>query len=353
MTERAQRATGGPNGGKQMSDSDTNETTRDNTEDASSTRSGRRRVLRGIGVTGAAVTIGAGGQAAAADPGSRSGEDVVSDNHTDLGADEIPTSAQFWSFTNSDKSVAELIRACDEAGYHSVEPYQLDDEDAIATALDETDVVMGSAHVGSIVSDVENDPAAVADTYSQFGDPVLINPIEDDIDWTSRAAVEGFADRMNAAATDLADEGLTLGYHNHDHEFQTVGDGTVAYDVFAEALDDDVHLQLDVGWVRTGGADPIQYVIDYADRIGSIHMKNMLDGDFTEIDEGIVGMRGVATAARRAADVDYLIYEYDQAPNPMESLNTGADWLNRLNGPWEPPGICAAPYDRHPATFNK
>jgi sugar phosphate isomerase/epimerase len=337
-----------------MSESDTTQAEQNSTGNASSTRPNRRRVLQGIGAAGAAIAVGAGGSAATEIPESRTGGSIANDAHPELDDDEIPTSAQFWSFNNADMSVAELIQACADAGYHSVEPYELDDEDAIATALDETDVVMGSAHVGSIVSDIENDPAAVADTYSQFGDPVLIDPIEDDIDWTTRSEVESFADRMNSAAADLADEGLTLGYHNHDHEFQTVGDGTVAYDVFAENLSGDVHLQIDAGWVRAGGEDPIQYIIDYASQVGSIHMKNVMNGDPAEIDEGIVGMRGVATAARRAAGVDYLIYEYDNAPNPMESMETGADWLNKLNGPWEPGGICAVPgFNVHPAKLHR
>lgn len=62
-------------------------------------------------------------------------------------------------------------------------------------------------------------------------------------------------------------------------------------------------------------------------------MKDMTaDGEFTEIGEGDVDMEAVATAAREEADVDYLIYEYDGAPSPIESMNTGADFLEDING---------------------
>lgn len=40
-----------------------------------------------------------------------------------------------------------------------------------------------------------------------------------------------------------------------------------------------------------------------------------------------------ADVGRTAADVDYLIYEYDRAPNPLESLHNGADYLQTWNGP--------------------
>ena len=342
-----------------MSESDTTHTEAE-TEETSSGGPNRRRVLQGIGAAGAAVAVGMGGQAGADSPDARTGGSVPRDEHTELEDNGIPVSAQFWSFRNRDgdgmaggRSVAEVIEACAEAGYHAVEPYYLDDEDAIATALEDTGLEMGSAHVE--LGDIEGNVSSIAETYKQFGEPTLIHPGEGPDTFATESSIVDFAERMNTVADQLADEGLEFGYHNHDHEFQTIeGGDEIAYDVFASNLNDNVHLQIDAGWVRTGGADPIQYIIEYSDKVGSIHMKNMMDGEFTEIDEGIVGMRGVATAARRAADVDYLIYEYDEPPNPMGSLEIGSDWLNRLNQPWEPGGICAIPNFRvHPAKLHR
>lgn len=344
-----------------MSDQDTTHTEADNTGDTSAGPN-RRRVLQGLGAAGAAIAVGAGGQAGADAPQGRTGGGVVRDEHTELEDEDIPTSAQFWSFRDRDsdsaqmaggRSVAEIIEACADAGYHAVEPYYLDDEDAIATALEDTGLEMGSAHVS--LGDIEGNVSSVADTYSQFGDPILVHPYEGPDTWGTESSIMEFVDRMNSVADALADEGMTLGYHNHDFEFQTVeGSDQVAYDIFAENVNDNVALQIDAGWVRTGGADPIQYIIDYADKVELIHMKNMLDGEFVEIDEGIVGMRGVATAARRAADVQYLIYEHDEPEDQMESLEVGGDWLNRLNGPWEPGGICAIPnFTVHPAKLHQ
>jgi len=94
------------------------------------------------------------------------------------------------------------------------------------------------------------------------------------------------------------DHGLEFGYHNHNHEFQQLDDADeTGYDVFAEAVEDHVHLQLDVGWVETGGANPTEYISRYKDKISSIHMKNMEDGGFVEIDEGDVNMKAVANVA--------------------------------------------------------
>jgi len=76
----------------------------------------------------------------------------------------------------------------------------------------------------------------------------------------------------------MADHGLEFGYHNHNHEFQQPTTPTRPATTFAEAVEDHVHLQLDVGWVETGGANPTEYISRYKDKISSIHMKNMEDG---------------------------------------------------------------------------
>ena len=336
-----------------MSNSDTTHAEEDNTGDASSGGPNRRRILQGIGAAGAAIAVGAGGQAGADAPNARNGGSGVRNNHPELDDNEIPTSTQLYTYRSTDNSVADLIQASADAGYHAVEPYQLDDEDAIASALDDTGLEMSSAHVS--LDDIEGNVEGVAETYSQFGASTLVHPSEGEDTFATESSIMDFVERMNAVADQLADHDMTLGYHNHDHEFQTVESGDeIAYDVFASNLNDNVHLQIDAGWVLTGGEDPIQYIIDYSDKVGSIHMKNMMDGEFVEIDEGAVGMRGVATAARRAADVDYLIYEHDEPADPMASMQTGADWLNKLNQPWQPGGVCAIPnFTVHPAKLHR
>ena len=169
-------------------------------------------------------------------------------------------------------------------------------------------------------------------TYIDLGADTLIHAYLGDGTWGSEDAIIEWAERMNDVADATAAEGVEYGYHNHDQEFQEIGD-QFGFDIFAENVNDNVHLQLDVGWALVGGADPVSVIERHSDKIDSIHMKDMTaDGEFTEIGEGDVDMEAVATAAREEADVDYLIYEYDGAPNPIESMNNGADFLEDING---------------------
>lgn len=297
----------------------------------------RRRILQTIGAAGTVGILGTGSAMAQSSTTSSTQSD-----------DDIQISTQFWTYSeNSDLSVAELIRESANAGYDAVEPFQLDNEDEIATALEETGLEFSSAHVD--LSELEEDFEGTIETYSNFGADALIHAYQADGVWESEESVLDWAGRVNEMADRAADQGLEFGYHNHDHEFVEIGD-TLAYDIFAENVNDNVHLQLDAGWVLVGGEDPIEYIERYSDKIGSIHMKNMTaDGDFTEIDEGDVSMRAVANTARNAANVDYLIYEYDAAPNPIENMNTGAEWLSQLNEVYNHSPICGIEdAERHP-----
>jgi len=202
-------------------------------------------------------------------------------------AESVPTSAQFYSFTQSGLSTAELIYEMEAAGYDYFEPFTISDDsdvDAITDAIDETGVGMSSAHQG--LDETLDDPEAVAERYLQYGEPALIEPYIGPDTWSTESSVLDLAHDVNTAADHMADHGLEFGYHNHNHEFQQLDDADeTGYDVFAEAVEDHVHLQLDVGWVETGGANPTEYISRYKDKISSIHMKNMEDGGFVEIDE--------------------------------------------------------------------
>jgi sugar phosphate isomerase/epimerase len=242
--------------------------------------------------------------------------------------DELPISTQLWTYdANSDKSVAELIRASAAVGYDAVEPFYLDDPDQIGTALAETDVSMRSAHVS--VGHLEENFDELARTYSEFGASTLIHGYQSPTTFTDEDSIVAFAERVTEMADRLAEWGIDYGYHNYNHEFETtIGDET-AYDIFVRHLGDDVHLQLDVGWALVGGADPTDVLRSHSGKIGSLHMKDMgAAGTFEEIGEGDVDMAALAGGLRDAADIDFLVYEYDGAPDPMESLGTGAEFLD-------------------------
>lgn len=297
----------------------------------------RRRVLQAVGAGGVASAI-----MGSASAGSGEGGQIRTHDTTDLApADqEIPISTGFYSYRDTNLSTTDLIQEAADAGYDAFEPYRVsvgDGGEPILSAMDDTGLEMSSAQVS--IDAIESDPDAAGETFSQFGTPLLVDTTAAP-DWSDESSITAFADRCDAVANQLSDYGLEFAHRNGEGAFADVGTAT-GYDLFADNLDT-AAIQLDAGAAFVDGRDPIRFVTDHHDRIRSIRMKNTTaDGDPTDIHDGDVNMRAVATAARNAGNTinaEHLVFAHDSPTDPLESMQTGADWLSRLNHPWQPGG---------------
>jgi sugar phosphate isomerase/epimerase len=69
--------------------------------------------------------------------------------------------------------------------------------------------------------------------------------------------------------------GLQFAYHNHNVEFRNLGHDTVGYDILLKATDPElVKLELDCGWMRAAGFNPIEYFKQYPNRYRMVHIKD-------------------------------------------------------------------------------
>ena len=84
---------------------------------------------------------------------------------------------------------------------------------------------------------------------------------------------EDYVVKLNAINKKLKDNGLRLGYHNHEHELRLVFNGKRVFDILFEGLDSDVILEFDSGNCLESGFDPIQVIKQYADRDVLLHLK--------------------------------------------------------------------------------
>ena len=85
--------------------------------------------------------------------------------------------------------------------------------------------------------------------------------------------------------------GMKLGYHNHDFEFQKV-DGEYKLDrLYSDVSADLLSTQLDTCWVNVGGENPANYIRKYNGRIEIIHLKDFV-GSKSENMYGLIGTDG-------------------------------------------------------------
>ena len=113
---------------------------------------------------------------------------------------------------------------------------------------------------------------------------------------TSEEEVIKDAKTLEECAQKAAQEGMIIGYHNHDHEFKRFG-STYAMDIILENAPS-VQFQPDVYWVALAGVDPVSYItpLEKAGRICSVHAKELAKNkkENAYIGEGIINFKGIA-----------------------------------------------------------
>lgn len=140
---------------------------------------------------------------------------------------------------------------------------------ALRAVLDERGLSAPSAHLA--LEPLEDDLEAQVQFLQTVGVRHAVYPYhraDTEAEWLALAA------RLERVAQALAAYGLTLSYHNHDHELtQTLG-GRPVLDLLLEAAPS-VQAELDVAWIYAGGHDPVTYLRRYAGRLPLVHLKDV------------------------------------------------------------------------------
>jgi sugar phosphate isomerase/epimerase len=148
------------------------------------------------------------------------------------------------------------------------------------------------------------------------------------------------ADLFNRIGEQLNRAGLVFGYHNHNPEFRLYG-GVTAYDTLLGMTDPGlVKLELDTGWMVSGGYDPLDYLSRYSNRYTLLHVKD-LKRDFipnyqTKMNGvpaglGIIDWKRLFAAARKA-DIKgvYVEQEAPYLPSSLEAARASYEYLSKL-----------------------
>ncbi len=139
--------------------------------------------------------------------------------------------------------------------------------------------------------------------------------------------LQTYCEYYNEIGKKCKENGMSFGYHNHAHEFQTVED-KVMYDYMLENTNPEyVFFQMDVYWVVRGQQSPVDYFNKYKGRFALLHIK-----DNKELGQsGMVGFDAIFKNTD-AAGVKHLIVEVEKYNfTPEESVKQSLDYL--LNCP--------------------
>lgn len=148
---------------------------------------------------------------------------------------------------------------------------------------------------------------------------------------------------LNAAAKELAKEGIVTTFHNHDAEFLTYYKGKSAFDYMVENSDY-LKFELDCGWAQYAQVDPIKVMEKLGDKFQALHIKDYTLGNigqeakpgvavdesrprFTTPGTGELKLRACLEKALEMG-IDYAIVEQDFMNNLTLHETLTAAYLN-------------------------
>jgi sugar phosphate isomerase/epimerase len=214
--------------------------------------------------------------------------------------------------------------AVEFAGYGGLSPQDL------RTLLDDLGLRASGAHVP--VSSLEANPEAVVADMHALDCAHAVVPIIPP-ERRDEEAVVRLAESFNRWGELCRSEDVTFSYHNHAFEFAPLGETTLWDTLVRETDPELVQLELDLYWVRYGGADPASLLRDLGDRISLVHLKDMAADEQRSdlpVGEGTMPWQGLLQAADDAG-VEWFIAEQDNPRDAFEDVQSSLQRLRELS----------------------
>jgi sugar phosphate isomerase/epimerase len=181
------------------------------------------------------------------------------------------------------------------------------------------------------------------DYAKTLGVEYMICPILPESIRSTRESYERVADRFNVLGEKVRQAGMQFGFHNHNYEFRRFGE-TTGFEMLMKRCDPKlVCIEMDCYWITQAGADPLQMLQRYGDRIKLLHLKDRKAGfpatqalgtaaeHFTEVGAGTIPWREILAAARQNG-VKHMFVERDSGDlSPMESLRISFQNLQTIS----------------------
>jgi sugar phosphate isomerase/epimerase len=243
------------------------------------------------------------------------------------------------------------LAAVSAAGYLEVESAALPKKPAtdIRKALDQAGLKCVSSHRSFV--DVTRDLDATTEFEKTIGVSYIIcpgpgrrkppmpgqkpGPVSMD-DWKYNA------EEFNKTGEKLKASGITFGYHNHWLEFQPV-DGQVPYEELLSLCEPDkMTFEMDLGWVKVAGQDPVALMKKYPHRFSLFHVKDFHlppnisfathdQAKVTELGRGSIDYRPIFAQAAENQKIMHAFVEQEDFDIPWkESLKVDADYMKKL-----------------------
>ncbi len=218
------------------------------------------------------------------------------------------------------------LKIASEIGYHGVEFAQFGNCSAaqIKGWLEKYHLAPWSSHI--MLEDLQNDFAKTVDFHREIGCYNLticcvIRDTKSDVE----AAIKG----INEMIPRLAEEGMTLHFHNHYWDHNPNRDNVINFQELVTRTN--VNLELDTYWLCVGGLDPVTIMDKMKDRVHFIHLKDG-DGGFNGRSLG-QGATPIKKVHKKAEELGYRMIVESEGCNPTgpEEVKRCYDYLMSIS----------------------
>ena len=192
--------------------------------------------------------------------------------------------------------------------------------------------------VGAGYKELEKDPEKAIKRAKNYGATYVMCPwIPHKKEFTLADAEKATA-LFNKVGKLMAENDLIFTYHPHGYEFRPHGEGTL-FDVMAEGAEN-FAFEMDVYWVKHGGADPMTVLNTYPDKFVLMHLKDMkegVEGNYTghedvetsvALGSGTVDIAGLVKRGRELG-IKYMFIE-DESSKVVSQVPQSLEFLKNI-----------------------
>jgi sugar phosphate isomerase/epimerase len=209
--------------------------------------------------------------------------------------------------------------------------------------LDDNGLSAPSMHTGLV--SLQGAMGPLAEAANTLGSRYVVLPSA-----ATHTSLDGYkkqAEEFNKFGSEARKHGIRFAYHNHGNGLKVL-DGKIPFDLILESTDPElVFFQMDIYWMTAGGVDVVSYLDKYPKRFRLMHVKDMskdvrFSGDggdsqqwmelfpfLTNAGSGVLDLKKIIPLAQKSG-VEHFIIERDLAPNGLDDLKSGFNYLKEL-----------------------
>lgn len=225
------------------------------------------------------------------------------------------------------KDVTATLAAVARAGYVEVETAGTGDLSPaqFAAALQENNLSAPAAHVPFNM--MAQSPEAIFEAAETIGYRFIVLP------WIApeQRTLAGYSqviDVLNTFGEQCRGAGMQLCYHNHDFEFEALGD-EVPYDLMLRECDAElVQFELDLFWATHAGVDARTYLQADPKRFPLCHVKDRTTaGEMVSVGKGVIDFAALFAAG---SGLQHYFVEHDRPEDSLASVQYSIKTLQAL-----------------------